>query len=469
MRPAPTRIVVPATSSGKTMLTIFTSPQFLPEKQYVFDVLLGEFLGIPFRVETSDEPDYRLVLPNGKCVTLRDGFFSKITSDDYLSSANIPADVPTVEHPFEPFEKLTVIYGEPVLYFRDDEIITRLDLFASAFFMLTRWEERVLPDRDRHGRFPASASLSAKYNFLERPIVDEYAALLWQLLVRMGWPGERKKHTFRLQPSHDVDYPKLWWRPADQLRTLAASIFQRGDWHEAGYFLRHKFSAENDPFDTFDLLMDLSERNGLRSQFNFMGERPPDSDAFYPLRHPFVQDLMQKIARRGHDIGFHPSYESVDDGRRAAEGSPMFGQELTSLRAVSPLPVSSSRQHFLRFSVPETWQTWADAGLKTDGTLGYPEAEGFRCGTCHDYPVFNILTRQKLTLREQPLVAMDVTLAQYRKYTPETALEKLRQLAAEVRKHCGTFTLLWHNSSLNTYFWRPFQAVYETFLHENRT
>lgn len=464
------------------MLIVRTSARFLLEKQYVFDVLLGESLGVPFRVETSDEPDFHLVLPNGKCVTLRDGFFSKITGDSYLSSANIPADVPTVEHPFEPSEKLTVIYGEPVLYFRDDEIITSLDLFASAFFMLTRWEERVLPDRDRHGRFPASASLSVKYNFLERPIVDEYAALLWQLLVRMGWQGERKKQAFRLQPSHDVDYPKLWWRPADRLRTLAASIFRRGDWREAGYFLRQKFSTENDPFDTFDLLMDLSERNGLRSQFNFMGERPPDSDAFYPLRHPFVQDLMQKIAQRGHEIGFHPSYESFGDAGK-------FRSELASL-ACPPRPlkeesspakpktappsgggggITSGRQHFLRFSVPETWQTWADACLKTDGTLGYPEAEGFRCGTCHDFPAFNILTRQKLTLREQPLVAMDVTLAQYRKYTPETALEKLRQLVGEVRKHGGTFTLLWHNSSWNTYFWRPFQVVYETFLHENRT
>lgn len=451
------------------MLVVRTSIRFLLEKQYVFHVLLGDFLGLPFRVETTESPDFHLVLPNGKCVTLRDGFFSKIIGDSYLSPANLPAGAQTVEHPFEPSEKLTVIYGEPVLYFRDDEIITSFDLFASAFYMLTRWEERVLPDRDRHGRFPANASLSAKYNFLERPIVDEYAALLWQLLARMGWPGEPKKYHFRLQPSHDVDYPNLWWRPADQLRTFAAGIFRRGDWREVGYFLRHGFSAKNDPFDTFDLLMDLSERNGLRSQFNFMGERPPDSDAFYPLRHPFVQDLMQKIARRGHEIGFHPSYESVDDGRRTAGRSPMFWQELASLRGVSPLPVTSGRQHFLRFSMPETWQTWADAGLETDGTLGYAEAEGFRCGTCHAFPVFNILTRQKLALREQPLVAMDVTLAQYRKYTPETALEKLRQLVGEVRKHGGTFTLLWHNSSWNTYFWRPFQAVYETFLHENRT
>lgn len=442
------------------MIILRTNERFLPEKQYVFEVLLGEFLGLPYRVEMAQIADYQLLLPNGNCLTLRDGFFSKIVGEEYLSPKNLPANAPTVEHPFDPAERLTALFGESIFYFRDTEIITALDVFAGAFFMLTRWEECALPECDRHGRFPANASLSAKYGFLGRPIVDEYADLIWQLLQRLGWPGARKKRSFRFALSHDVDYPKLWRKPTDRWRTLASSLLRRGDWREAGYFLQHGFSEKNDPFDTFDLLMDLSEAAGLRSQFNFMGERAPDSDAFYPLLEPFVQDLMKKIARRGHAIGFHPSYESFGQPEK-------FQAELASLRAVAPMEITGGRQHFLRFSMPETWQTWADAGLKTDSTMGYAEAEGFRCGTCHDFPTFNVRTRRQLPLREQPLAAMDVTLAQYRGYAPEAALERLRGLAAQARKHGGTFTLLWHNSSWNTYFWAPFQAVYKKFLHEN--
>lgn len=95
-----------------------------------------------------------------------------------------------------------------------------------------------------------------------------------------------------------------------------------------------------------------------------------------------------------------------------------------------------------------------------DSTLGYPEAEGFRCGICREFPVFNFLTRKMLNLREKPLLAMDVTLAHYRQYSPEAAFEKLQLLRRQVEKHGGEFVLLWHNSSWNSYFWADWREVF---------
>ena len=104
---------------------------------------------------------------------------------------------------------------------------------------------------------------------------------------------------------------------------------------------------------------------------------------------------------------------------------------------------------------------WEAAGLQEDSTLGYPEAEGFRCGICHDYPVFDTEQRKMLHLREKPLIAMDVTFAQYRGYTPEQAEARLSQLRIEVQKHGGDLTLLWHNSSWNTPFWEDWKEVFQ--------
>ncbi|MEO6038810.1 MAG: hypothetical protein ABIQ93_10385, partial [Saprospiraceae bacterium] len=87
-----------------------------------------------------------------------------------------------------------------------------------------------------------------------------------------------------------------------------------------------------------------------------------------------------------------------------------------------------------------------------------------RAGICNAYPVFNFLTRRQLALQEKPLIAMDVTLALYQQLTPEQALAKLEQLRQEVRKHRGEFSLLWHNSSWNTYFWAAWQQVYRSFV-----
>jgi hypothetical protein len=228
---------------------------------------------------------------------------------------------------------------------------------------------------------------------------------------------------------------------------------------EAAYWIRHGLIRKSDPYDIFDVWLDRFEKCGQVIQFNLMGKRPRSSDCWYSLEHPFVTNLLQKIARRGHLIGFHPSYESFAD-------TIMFQSELDSLRAASPLPVTSGRQHFLRFAVPQTWQMWEDAGLQADSTAGYPEAEGFRCGICRSFPVFNILTGNMLRLREKPLVAMDVTLAQYRRYSPETAFEKLQALRSQVARHGGEFVLLWHNSSWNTYFWAEWQEVLTSFVSQ---
>ncbi len=437
---------------------IHTSAHFQPEKESCVHVLFRELLGLEYRVVFSEEKNYRLKLPNGAEVVVEDHFFSNQKEGDYLQPENVSADAPTFPSSFGG-DPVTAIFGRNHFVFSEKETHCGLDLFASTFFMLTRWEEFALKNRDQHRRFPAAASLAFKAEFLDRPVVNEYAELLWQMFARLGWEPPRPKRQFKLTVTCDVDHPRLWWSASDRVKTLAGSIFKRGDLGEAGFWLKNHFFQKKDPYDVFDEWLVLLEKNGLAGHFNFLGKRPPSRDCWYRLEHPFVKNLIEKIATRGHVVGFHPSYE-------AAENQEVFQQELASLRALSPAPVTTGRQHYLRFSAPETWQMWEDAGMDWDSTLGYPEAEGFRCGICQDFPVFNFLTRKMLNVREKPLTAMDVTLAFYRKYSPETALEKLQNLRKQVERHGGEFVLLWHNSSWNSYFWADWREVFRAFVSQ---
>lgn len=407
------------------MLKIRTSPDWEPEKQYAFQVLLREMLGLDFVVEWVEGRQHVLLLPDGAEWRIADGF------------GETGADLAEI-----------FLSGPPFAHF---------DPFAFAFFMLARTEEVPFDRRDEHGRFPAEQSLAWQHDFLHRPVVNECADIVWEQLLRLGLRAERKKRAFQVTFSCDVDHPLLWWSAGDRLKTLAGALLKRRNPREAVYFLRKMFAEKKDPYDVFDEWMDFFERHNIRAQFNFMGERPRSSDCWYPLKHPFVGQLMQRIAGRGHQIGFHAGYESLDQ-------PPVFQRELASLREVSPLPVVGGRQHYLRFSVPRTWQMWEAAGLREDSTLGYPEAEGFRCGICHDYPAFDSVQRKMLALREKPLIAMDVTLALYRRYTPAQASERLALLRKEVEKHGGDFTLLWHNSSWNTPFWEDWKTVFRNFM-----
>ncbi len=403
-------------------IKIQTADCFRPEKEYAFHVLLREMLGLDYVVEYQTLESHILQIPNGAALTFLDKF-TQLTQPQPYQLQFPPADP-----------------------------------FFATFWMLTRLEEAHNPDvLDAHGRFPAAQSQAFKQGFLHRPVVNEWADELWEALVRLGWQGTRKTRKFQLSLSCDVDHPRLWWSAADRVRTLAGALFRRGDFSEASYWFKNHLFEKKDPYDVFEEWLEIFAQQNLIAQFNFMGARPRSSDCWYPLNHPFIGRLMAKITEKGHKIGFHPSYEAYDD-------QALFEHELASLRAVSPVEITAGRQHYLRFSAPKTWQMWESAGLLEDSTVGFAEAEGFRCGICHDYPVFDIKQRKMLQLREKPLIAMDVSLAQYRAYAPEQGLENLSQLLKTVERHQGDFTLLWHNSSWNTPFWENWKSVFRKFI-----
>ncbi|MCS7165160.1 MAG: hypothetical protein RMJ51_02630 [Candidatus Calescibacterium sp.] len=52
-----------------------------------------------------------------------------------------------------------------------------IDLFASCFFMLSRWEEYVINKKDIHHRFSGLSSLAYRKGFLEKPIVNQFWVL----------------------------------------------------------------------------------------------------------------------------------------------------------------------------------------------------------------------------------------------------------------------------------------------------
>ncbi|WP_427365245.1 hypothetical protein [Candidatus Caldatribacterium saccharofermentans] len=108
------------------------------------------------------------------------------------------------------------------------------------------------------------------------------------------------------------------------------------------------------------------------------------------------------------------------------------------------------RQHYLRWENPVTWQIWDEVGLDYDATLGFADHVGFRCGTCREFPVFDLKARRALRLREIPLMVMDATLLEdrYMGLKPEQALEQIEKLSNICHCFCGSFSLLWHNTSL---------------------
>lgn len=442
---------------------IETPNNYKPERRYIAKVLLGEMLGLEWEWQAADRQDVRLTVQahTGE-LTLSDILFSNPT-EYWLHPSSLP------ERPLMRWDArqlkfyinltdfvVPLIYGEnkPIVEVEGKSIRLPIDIFGSAFFMLTRYEEAVLPDRDEHDRFPAIASLAYKEGFLERPIVDEYIEILWACMKRL-WPTlERRQMSYQVSLSHDIDNPSgsvgKPWR--NVFKSFAGDLIKRKDFYLAGRRLKAKIlkNYDLDPYNTFNFIMDIDERYGLKSIFYFKaGMSNSCFDENYALEMSFIQEIMLRIHRRGHKIGLHPSYESYKDIN-------LLKDELKKLLYISKiLGIKQnhwgSRQHFLRWENPITWQNMENIKLDYDSTLCFAENVGFRCGTCHTFSIFNLKTKEDLRLLERPLIVMEMTLFD-RKYMNfkknEQVIEMIEKLSRVCRQYNGTFSLLWHNVNL---------------------
>jgi len=343
------------------------------------------------------------------------------------------------------------------------------DILGLACWILSRAEEVGRTDLDEHGRFPSTASHARRHGYLGRPVLDEWFDLLRQVARRV-WQGmELTDPRFEMRVSHDVDRPSeyAFCSPRQLLRGMGVDVLRRKHLRSAltrpwAWLWDRKLHAA-DPCNTFQWLMELSERHGLRSAFYFVcGRTEPRFDPQYDADSPAIRNLIRLIHCRGHEIGLHPSYGTYLD----ADAIRREAQRL--LRLCSEEGVAQDawggRMHYLRWRTPITLWAWEDAGLAYDGTLGYADLPGFRCGTCFEYPALDPTASRPLRLRIRPLIAMDATVLS-QAYMALGATPAARDEIVKLKNICravgGSFTLLWHNSSLAS---RELRQLYEDVL-----
>ncbi|MDC1036210.1 hypothetical protein OAR11_00240 [Alphaproteobacteria bacterium] len=89
-----------------------------------------------------------------------------------------------------------------------------------------------------------------------------------------------------------------------------------------------------------------------------------------------------------------------------------------------------------------------------DLMLAYADHAGFRCGTCFDYPVFDVLSNQQLAIRIRPLVAMEASIFG-ENYMAIKEQYKATEVFLDLKRKCkqvgGFFGVLWHNYELTGY------------------
>jgi len=443
--------------------------------EYIFNLMLSTF-EVEWKflnygeLNTSEISEQTPLISYGKrkpgvsCTNHIHIYESYLFGQDYLKPESMP------KIPISWFEDIPIIYkgegkiNEWIVSYRKDKVSyveTNIDILASSFFMITRYEEVVNPAEDEYQRFPANASLAYRQDFLGVPVVNAYIELLYIWLKRMV-PGIRRKRfwngmDFAICITHDVDKLKKF-SLIPPLRRIFSGLIN-GKKAESLSLTRHYLEAKlrADPYYKFDYLMDLSEKYGFNSSYYFISGGKTEYENFYQMKNPQVIKLIKKISARGFEVGLHSSFNTFQD-------PVMLKEEKGILEKVLGEQVNGVRQHYLRWKTPQSWRVRVEAGFKYDTSLTFVSHEGFRCGICFPYRPFDILKNKVLDIWELPVTSMDYTFFGKQGLSPEQVLRRNIYLIDTVRKYRGVFVLLWHNTSLNEFSYQGGRGVYEAIL-----
>lgn len=461
-----------------SIIGLYDNPDFSAAIEYTFRLLLTGYEArckiIPASQFNPDEYNYDKVLAVSYGKELIDRNFvrqihiyaSDFFGKDYLKPSSMP------QTPLKSYEGLPVIYPGrirlgTVVKKSEKTIETDIDIIASSFFMVTRYEEVIVDARDTYDRFPADASLAHREGFLDRPIVNEYIELLYSwirllmpdLKLEPFWP-EHKDFAFCL--THDVDVIRRYSARPPLMRLVSAILRQKSPRLTLSIVMEYllvSLNIKKDPYDTFDYMLELEKSHRIKSSFYFIssGISP---QAAYNITEPKLIKIIRQLEGEGCETGLHAGYDSYKELNIMADEKIKLDNLVRNRRY-------GCRQHVLRWKTPDTWRIQEQLGILYDTSLTYADHVGFRGGICLPYQPFDIIENRQLNIWELPLTVMEGSLQnpRYQNMSREEACEEIIRHIDIVRKFHGVFVLLWHNSSFYpSGGWRAWREVYETVL-----
>lgn len=331
------------------------------------------------------------------------------------------------------------------------------DIFAAVFYCLSRYEEYLPFRADAHGRFPATESLAYKEGFLRKAVVDRWAISIGEKLKERYPEMHVPPRHFDFEDTFDID-AAYCYKHKGLFRTmvgLGRDLFSHRQPDEVRKRMRVLLRKCQDPFDTFDYILDVHR------QYPWMRLK------FFPLMADYnvfdkpisyitgeFRELLQHLCDYAK-MGLHASYASYEDPSKIAV-------ESERLSAILHRRTLRNRFHFLKMSLPQSYEKLLDNGIVHDYSMGYADEPGLRAGTCTPYPFFDLESDCETALTVHPFAVMDSTLYFYKKMTTEESEKVYRELIDEMVEVEGIFCALWHNQSLCEDFgWQGWRSVYE--------
>lgn len=425
-------------------------PKVTNRLHYTLEFVFNTMLGVDFKL-TTDVASFRdFEGPKMSYGT------SPLWDEPFLKSVKLLFERDIYEQDLKPFDFNDVKGIFPVYNQRS---VMPFDAFAAIFFLITRYEEYLPQVRDQYGRFTPQSSCLFQMGVLDKPIVDIWVL---ELAKRLHLEGVMRQKSYSFQPTYDIDAAWAYLHKGF-FRTSGAYMrdLLAGDWDEIRHRNRVVFKHERDPFDSFEFQFQLQEEFHLKPIYFIHCGDYDNNDKSISIRKEAFRTLIKRIGDYA-DVGIHPSFSSYLDPVR-------LQTEVERLSSVLNREVTKSRQHFLRMTLPRSYQRLIELDIKDDYTMGYASQVGFRAGTATEYRFFDLETDSATPLKIHPFAVMDGTLRDYLNLNVSDSYDTILKVVNEVRKVNGSFIYLTHNETLGgEKRWKGWPEMYRKMLETCR-
>ena len=322
-------------------------------------------------------------------------------------------------------------------FFKTSDSDFPFDIFAAIFYLLSRYEEYLPHEKDMYGRFAHENSISFKEGFLNKPVINIWLTDFSSSLKKFFPALTFKTKTFNFLPTYDID--------------IAYSFKHKGFIRNLGGFIKSPSlerlavlaGLKKDPFDSFDFMDKLHTEFNLNPVYFFL---VATSGSLYDKNiSPYSNAMWQLIKRHAkkYRSGLHPSWRSNNNFS-------ILLKEKKILETAGKMEVNISRQHYLKMSMPQTYQELIKAGIEADYTMGYGSINGFRASVASTFYWYDLTTEKTTSLQLYPFCYMDANSFYEQDLDAGQALEELQYYLNECKKVNGFFISIFHNNFLGT-------------------
>ena len=402
-----------------------------PRTEYIFDLVFKNELGINYTITTNRNAFERYGRE-------KLNYSSARSDNDFFIRASTLLFKKSIEEINITVEKK----GEILVMFPNEATCDMgFDIFAAIFYMVSRYEEYLPFKPDKHGRFKASHSIAYQNNFLQFPVVNIWIQDLKKRLSEKFPSLEFQSRTFKAIVTYDIDVAYAF-KGRSYFRLVTASAKDILTLNFRNLFSRFScLFTDKDPWDVYDSLKETLVKNKLQSVFFFLLGEYSTYNKNISYRHPVMSDLIKNIAAYS-DIGIHPSYKSSVNPEKILI-------EKSELETISGRKIIKSRQHYLRFNLPDTYNELLKAGITADYSMGFADMPGFRAGLCTPFYFYDLKSEKQTKLLLYPVTFMDGNFMKYLKKDPAESIQVIFELIKEVWNVNGTFISIWHNHTIS--------------------